>query len=619
MEKKETEKKPEGRRLSKFNKKVIIGVVTGIVAAGSIGAIVYMNATKDNKKAPASTTPVETTTVAPETVSPAELENMKKVVDDPNFYDGITINGVSVAGKSKEEVKKQFAPDASQLIDVKFKVGDDLVPLKTDGLKLESNADEIIEEAYNYGRTSTLTGDQAISDRYNTINALKSEPKNYETSFTLGDVDVDTLVHQTLDECNTELSEASVEGFDLEKLEFIIKESSNGCTVDVDKAIADVKTQFSNSNYQVVIPVDAEIVKPETSSDDLKEILGLVSSTTSETTDNDNRNTNIRLVCEKLDGLVLQPGEKFNFNDFIGRRTSEGGFKMAHGIYNGSMRDEIGGGICQANTMLYQSVTKANLKVDERKNHSIPSTYVDKGTDATVTWYSPNFRFTNDSEYPIAIHAYYADQKVTVEIYGRKLPDGQHIELVGEQVRTISPGTSYVSDSSLPAGTQKKVSSGRTGYVYKSYKVWYDKDGNEIKKEDYFPSTYPARSAIIHVGTGGGGGTVDPNTGVVTPETTPETTPDPNSGTDPVTPPPTNETPAPTSSNETPPPETTPKENPPETTPKENPPAEKPAEGGGSGGGSEGGSGSGGGSEGGSGGGSGGEGGSGGGEGGSGA
>ncbi|MBP5416465.1 MAG: VanW family protein [Clostridiales bacterium] len=566
MEKKETEKKPEGRRLTKFNKKIIIGVVTGIVAAGSIGAIVYMSATKDNKKAPAATTPAETTTVAP-SVSPAELENMKKVVDDPNFYDGITINGVSVSGKTKEEVKKQFAPDASQLIDVKFQVGDDLVPLKTDGLKLESDADAVIEEAYNYGRTSTQTGDAAIQERYATVNALKTEPKNFETTFKLGDVDVDALVHQTLDECNTELAEASVEGFDLEKLEFIIKESSNGCTVDVDKAIADVKTQFSNANYQVVIPVDADIVKPETSSDDLKEILGLVSTSTSETTDNDNRNTNIRLVCEKLDGLVLQPGDKFNFNDYIGRRTSEGGYKMAHGIYNGSMRDEIGGGICQANTMLYQSVTKANLKVDERKNHSIPSTYVDKGTDATVTWYSPNFRFTNDSEYPIAIHAYYADQKVTVEIYGRKLPDGQRIELVGEQVRTISPGTSYVSDSSLPAGTQKKVSSGRTGYVYKSYKVWYDKDGNEIKKEDYFPSTYPARSAIIHVGTGGGGGTVDPNTGTVTPDTTP----DPNAG---------NDTPTPPSSNDTP------------TTPP-------PENGGGSGSGSEGGSGSG--SEGGSG------------------
>ena len=615
MEKKETDKKPQGWKKILTSKKVIIGAVTGLVAAGSIGAIVYMNATQDNKKAPGATTaPVETTTVAP-SVSPAELENMKKVVDDPNFYDGITINGVSVSGKTKEEVKKQFAPDASQLIDVKFKVGDDLVPLKTDGLKLESDADAIIEEAYNYGRTSTQTGDAAIQDRYATVNALKTEPKNFETTFTLGDVDIDSLVHQTLDECNTELSEASIEGFDVEKLEFIIKESSNGCTVDVDKAIADVKTEFSKSNYQVEIPVNAEIVKPETSSDDLKEILGLVSTTTSETTDNDNRNTNIRLVCEKLDGLVLQPGEKFNFNDYIGRRTSEGGFKTAHGIYNGSMRDEIGGGICQANTMLYQSVTKANLKVDERKNHSIPSTYVDKGTDATVTWYSPNFRFTNDSEYPIAIHAYYADQKVTVEIYGRKLPDGQHIELVGEQVRTISPGTSYVSDSSLPEGTQKKVSSGRTGYVYKSYKVWYDKDGNEIKKEDYFPSTYPARSAIIHVGTGGGGGTVDPNTGAVTPDTTP----DPNAGTE--TPPPGNETPAPTSNNDAPPPENPPAENPPaenppaENPPAENPPAENPpAEGGGSGGGSEGGSGSGGGSEGG-----GSEGGSGGGEGGSGA
>ena len=166
MEKKETDKKPQGWKKILTSKKVIIGAVTGLVAAGSIGAIVYMNATKDNKKAPGATTaPVETTTVAP-SVSPAELENMKKVVDDPNFYDGITINGVSVSGKTKEEVKKQFAPDASQLIDVKFKVGDDLVPLKTDGLKLESNADEIIEEAYNYGRTSTQTGDAAIQDRY---------------------------------------------------------------------------------------------------------------------------------------------------------------------------------------------------------------------------------------------------------------------------------------------------------------------------------------------------------------------------------------------------------------------------------------------------------------------
>ena len=586
MEKKETAKKTEGKK--PLNKKIIIGSVAGVVAAGAIGTGIYFGAVKGGKSTSETTAPQTTTTVAETTVSAAELENMKKVVDDPNFYEGVTINGVSVAGKSKDEVKKQFAPDASQVIDIKFQVGDEMVPLKTDGLKLESDADAVIEEAYNYGRTSNLTGDDAVKERYDLISDLKANPKDFTTSFKLGDVDVESLVHETLDPCNTELKEASVEGFDVEKLEFIITDSSKGCKVDVDKAISDLKAKLSSSEYSAVIPVDAEIVEPETSSDSLKEILGLVSSTTSDTTDNDNRNTNIRLVCEKLDGLVLQPGDKFNFNDYIGKRTAEGGYKKAHGIYNGSMRDEIGGGICQANTMLYQSVTKADLQVDERKNHSIPSTYVDKGTDATVTWYSPNFRFTNNSDYPVAIHAYYADLKVTVEIYGRKLPDGQHIELVGEQVSTISPGTNYVSDPSLPAGTQKKVTSGRTGYVYNSYKVWYDKDGNEIKKDPYFKSTYPARSAVVHVGTGGTGGTVDPNTGTVTPETTPAPA-------DPTTPPPADPT--------TPPPAdpTTPPADP--TTPPPADPTTPPDNGGGSGsGGENGGSGSGGGENGGSGG-----------------
>ena len=109
--------------------------------------------------------------------------------------------------------------------------------------------------------------------------------------------------------------------------------------MDMDKAISDMKEKLRNAEFSCIIDVSAEIAKPETSADDLRSQLGLVSTTTSETTDNDNRNTNIRLVCEKIDGLVLMPGEQFNFNNFVGQRTSEKGYKMAHGIYNGSMRD----------------------------------------------------------------------------------------------------------------------------------------------------------------------------------------------------------------------------------------------------------------------------------------
>ena len=611
---------------SKKATKIAVGVTAGVIAVGAAGTGIYF-ATAKKGLSPEESSSIEASISASESVEASQIAEMQAVIDEPTFYPGITINGVDVGGKTKEEVLELFAAekDVEKRIDLRLQVGDELVPLKLDGLKVDTDIDAVIDEAYNYARTSTLAGNDGVRERFDKVEALKTTPKDFTSKSTLdtSGADIDALVRDTLAPYDTEVTEATIDGFDVEKLEFVITDSQKGYKVDVDKAIADVKAALNDSkelppvdvsfdaepdptedttadttpdttadttpdpaaepedeplsSNQVIVPVSAEIKEPEVSSDDLKQILGLVSTTTSETTDNDNRNTNIRLVCEKIDGLVLQPGEQFNFNEYVGKRTAEKGYKMAHGIYNGSMRDELGGGICQANTMLYQSVTKADLQVDERKNHSIPSTYVDKGTDATVTWYSPNFRFTNNTDYPVAIHAYYKDLHVTVEIYGRQLPDGQHIELVGEHVRSISPSTVYVSDPSLPAGQQSKVTSGRTGYDYKSYKVWYDKDGNEIKKDPYFSSHYPCRDVVIHVGTGGAAATVDPGTGVVTPasdttpsdtvpgDTTPGETPAPTPGDTapsetPATPPSSEETapssqetPAPTSEETTPP------------------------------------------------------------------
>lgn len=682
---------------SKKATKIAVGVTAGVIAVGAAGTGIYF-ATAKKGLSPEESSSIEASISASESVEASQIAEMQAVIDEPTFYPGITINGVDVGGKTKEEVLELFAAekDVEKRIDLRLQVGDELVPLKLDGLKVDTDIDAVIDEAYNYARTSTLAGNDGVRERFDKVEALKTTPKDFTSKSTLdtSGADIDALVRDTLAPYDTEVTEATIDGFDVEKLEFVITDSQKGYKVDVDKAIADVKAALNDSkelppvevsfdaepdptedttadttedtttdttvapadttaepaddstadttadpsadattdpsadstvdttadatadstsdtaadstadtttaapadttadttpdpaeepadeptsSNQVIVPVSAEIKEPEVSSDDLKALLGLVSTTTSETTDNDNRNTNIRLVCEKIDGLVLQPGEQFNFNEYVGKRTAEKGYKMAHGIYNGSMRDELGGGICQANTMLYQSVTKADLQVDERKNHSIPSTYVDKGTDATVTWYSPNFRFTNNTDYPVAIHAYYKDLHVTVEIYGRQLPDGQHIELVGEQVRSISPSTVYVSDPSLPAGQQSKVTSGRTGYDYKSYKVWYDKDGNEIKKDPYFSSHYPCRDVVIHVGTGGAAATVDPGTGVVTPasdttpsdtvpgDTTPGETPAPTPGDTapsetPATPPSSEETapssqetPAPTSEETTPP------------------------------------------------------------------
>ena len=581
---KEMKKNAAKRRQKKITNGVI-GAVVGVLVVGVGGVVLYKTVIED-KIAETKETKIIVTDANGSEVE-FTPEDLQAELNTNTFYQGISIDGVDVSGKTLDEVKAMFATTrgstASDVVDVKFQVEDELVPLDTTGLTLTSNIDEIIEQAYNYGRTSTLEGNEGLKDRYNTVMALKTNPISFASSFTISTDTISTLTYEALNPYNKEVVEAYASGFDKESLQFIIEESQEGCSVDIEKAAADVKASLDNAEYQVVIPVDCEIIEPQTSADFLRDYLCCVSTTSSDTADKPNRNTNIRLVCETIDGLVLQPGETFDFNEVVGERTADKGYKPAPGIVGGAYKDELGGGICQANTMLYHSVVKADLQVDERKNHTYPSSYVPYGTDATVTWKSPNFRFTNNTDYPIAIHAYYSNLKVTVSIYGRPLDDGMRIELIGEQLSSTPPtGTVYIADPTMAVGTTKTEKDAHTGYRYTSWKVYYDKDGNEIKREEYFQSTYSMSNKEVRVGTLGPDGTIyimDPATGKVSPPGGVTPTPDPNAPTpDPSnpTPDPSNPTPEPT----TPTPEpTTPTPEPTTPTPEPQPtdPTDPPA------------------------------------------
>ena len=120
---------------------------------------------------------------------------------------------------------------------------------------------------------------------------------------------------------------------------------------------------------------------------------GRISSTSTQTSANSNRNHNIQITCERIDGLVLQPGEAFSFNGFIGQRTAASGYMTAGTIQDGQLRDDYGGGICQVTSMIFASVVKADLfdfdagfssETQERNEHMWPSSYADVGTDAAV-------------------------------------------------------------------------------------------------------------------------------------------------------------------------------------------------------------------------------------------
>lgn len=130
-----------------------------------------------------------------------------------------------------------------------------------------------------------------------------------------------------------------------------------------------------------------------------------------------NRTTNVRLSSQAINNLVLNPGEEFSFNETVGQRTAQRGYKNATVIVNGEFTDGMGGGICQTSSTLYNSVDHAGLKVTARFSHSKEVTYVPQGRDATVAWYGPDFKFQNSLSKPIMIKSTANGGYLTVEIF----------------------------------------------------------------------------------------------------------------------------------------------------------------------------------------------------------
>ena len=135
---------------------------------------------------------------------------------------------------------------------------------------------------------------------------------------------------------------------------------------------------------------------------------------------------------------------------------------------------------------------------------------------------------------------WFKDNTVYAEIYGKKLPDGQYIKLESNIISTTSAGPNeYVEDKTMPAGQQKTLRAAHQGQTARIYKVWFDKDDKEIKREEYYTTSYKAFGTRIAVGTLNGDGTyavLDTKTGEVTaasatPTPTASTTETPTSAT----------------------------------------------------------------------------------------
>jgi len=190
----------------------------------------------------------------------------------------------------------------------------------------------------------------------------------------------------------------------------------NGYFVDVEATVELVMNASANSRLEPVIIETVPLVRSE-HLEPLTEILGDFSTPVM---GSPGRVNNIRLSLAAINNTIVFPGEVFSFNEVVGERTPEKGYKPAPVIYGESVADGVGGGICQTSTTLYNAVRRAELEIVERRMHSIAPSYIRHGMDATVAWPHTDFKFRNNSEYPIIVKGEIQGWRVRVWIVGRK-------------------------------------------------------------------------------------------------------------------------------------------------------------------------------------------------------
>ena len=214
---------------------------------------------------------------------------------------------------------------------------------------------------------------------------------------------------------------------------------------------------------------------------------------------NINRSQNLAIAAGKIDGTVLMPGEEFSFNQVVGKRTIQEGYKDAKIYENGQVVDGLAGGICQISSTLYNAVIGANLEIIERRNHSFTTSYIKAGKDATVVYGVIDFKFKNTRTYPIKISSSVNSGIVDFKINGIKEEVEYDISLYPVTTGTIPYTTQYIPDATLAPGQQAIVQGGGNGLKVTTYKD-IKLDGKLISREVVSNDTYRPMNAIIRIG-----------------------------------------------------------------------------------------------------------------------
>ncbi len=477
------------------------------------------------------------------------------------IINGIKIQGIDISNLEKSNAKQKLEEITQKAAEkqIILKYNELEVTMNLTELNVSYNVDKALEEAYNIGRKENIFknnfdiiktklflndikleinyDEKILNDKINSISttlpgatqeysyfiedeeliitkgkpgiAINREELNNKIEEIIQKIDNVTAV------INIPVAEKDPDEVDIKKIhEEIYKEAEDAYItqdpltvhpnvngVDFAITIEEANNILKEDKEEYVIPLKITIAEKTIS--DLGEeafpnVLGTF--TTIFDASNKNRTNNIALATKKINGTVILPGETFSYNQIVGKRTIQSGFKEAGAYAGGQVIQEVGGGICQVSSTLYNAVLYANLEIVERSNHYFQTSYVDAGRDATVSWGGPDFKFKNNRTYPIKIEASSKNGVSKVSIKGINEEKEYEVVIQSKVTSIIQKNVKYEEDSSLESSIERVKQEGHNGCTSKAYKI-LKFNGATISTELLSSDYYHALDKIVLKGT----------------------------------------------------------------------------------------------------------------------
>ena len=271
--------------------------------------------------------------------------------------------------------------------------------------------------------------------------------------------------------------------------------------VDFNISIEEAKKLLEEDKEEYKIPLKITVPKIKVENLGEKAFPDLLATyTTRYDPTNKNRSNNLTIAAGKINGTILMPGEIFSYNKVVGARTIAAGYKEAGAYAGGKVVKDVGGGICQISSTIYNTALLANLEIVDRSNHQFLTSYVPVSRDATVSWGGLDFKFKNTRTYPIKIVASAKNGLAKVSFYGIKEETEYEVVIQSKTLSYIPYTVKYIEDSSLARGKEVVSQSGYNGCKSEAYRV-LKLNGKVVSKTLLSRDTYDPMQRIIRRGT----------------------------------------------------------------------------------------------------------------------